>query len=169
VEHAALDLALISEWDIPKVPLESVRLVHLLDDQLLLAVPAGHALARRRQVRLSDLRNVRWIEGAHPDCLGPLARLGLIENDPQIAFVCDDWVGKQGLVAAGVGLSLFPRMALASAHPSIALRTVKDLPPRRVFAACRAETSQPHSLEPMLEILKACASDHAARAPVTTR
>jgi DNA-binding transcriptional LysR family regulator len=157
VERAELDLALVTEWDIPDTPLEAVRLMPLLDDELLLALPAGHKLSRRRQIRLSDLAGARWIEGAHPDCLGPLERLGLIENDPHIAFVCDDWNGKQGLVAAGVGLSLFPRTALATADPRIALRPVKDLPPRQIFAACRTETSQPASLEPMLEMLQSTA------------
>ena len=163
VEQAELDLALVTEWDIPDEPLPTLRLVHLLDDELLLALPPQHPLNRRNEIRLRDLTGVRWIEGAHPDCLGPLARLGLIEHSPRIAFVCDDWNGKQGLVAAGVGLTLFPRLALPGAHPGIVLRTVKDLPRRRIYAACRADTSQPSALSPMLQTLKTCAAEHAAR------
>ena len=166
VEQAELDLALVTEWDIPDEPLPSVRLVHLLDDELLLALPAGHELTRRKEIRLCDLTGVRWIDGAHPDCLGPLERLGLVERSPRIAFVCDDWNGKQGLVAAGVGLTLFPRLALAGAHPSMALRAVKDLPHRRIYAACRADISQPSALGPMLAILETCAAEHAARSAV---
>jgi DNA-binding transcriptional LysR family regulator len=165
VEHAELDLALVTEWDIPDEPPPSVRLVHLLDDQLLLALPAGHELSRRKQIRVSDLTGARWIEGAHPDCLGPLARLGIVEHSPRIAFVCDDWNGKQGLVAAGVGLTLFPSLAISGAHPDIVLRTVEDLPHRRIYAACRADLSQPSALSPMLEILETCAHEQAGRRP----
>jgi DNA-binding transcriptional LysR family regulator len=165
VEQAELDLALVTEWDIPDEPPPTVRLVHLLDDQLLLALPTGHELSRRKEIRLSDLTGVRWIEGAHPDCLGPLERLGVVEHSPRIAFVCDDWNGKQGLVAAGVGLTLFPTLALAGAHPDIALRTVKDLPHRRIYAACRTDTSQPSALPAMLRNLRTCATEHGARSP----
>jgi DNA-binding transcriptional LysR family regulator len=163
VEQAELDLVLVTEWDLPDEPLPSVHLVHILDDELLLALPTGHELSHRKEIRLSDVSGVRWIDGAHPDCLGPLERLGVVERSPRIVFVCDDWSGKQGLVAAGVGLTLFPRLALAAAHPKIALRTVKDLPPRRIYAACRTDTSQPSALAPMLRVLHTCATEHAAQ------
>jgi DNA-binding transcriptional LysR family regulator len=163
VEQGELDLALVSEWDVPDERVIGVRLVHVLDDPVLLALPAGHRLAQRRQIALSDLAGERWIEGAHPDCLGPISRLWSADEVPQIAFVCDDWSGKQGLVAAGVGITLFPRSALAGAHPNIILRTVKEIAQRGVYAACRAETSQPPALAPMLEFIQARAAELAAR------
>jgi DNA-binding transcriptional LysR family regulator len=83
-----VDLALITAWSLyadleaartaispePLDPseLDGLDLVPLLDEEFHVALPADHPLARHRRVRLSDLREETWIEGGHPDCLGPI-------------------------------------------------------------------------------------------------
>lgn len=101
VRDGRVDLALVTSWQ-PVNDQAAVELIPLLDEELLLALPSHHPLARHTSIHLRDLRNETWIEGAHPDCLGPIPRLAdMLGNPPRIGFTCDDWNGKQALVATG--------------------------------------------------------------------
>ena len=136
VRAGRVDIALVTDWDHPATD-DGVERVPLVDDGFLVALPGDHPLVRRDPLRLKDLRDQRWIEGAHPDCLGPLDGLGsFIGGPPRIGHVCDDWNGKQALVAAGLGIMIFPVLALPSARPDLILRrTTPALPPRRIYLA----------------------------------
>jgi DNA-binding transcriptional LysR family regulator len=143
-----LDLAIVTDWDFDGAP-DGIRLESLARDRLLVALPEGHRLARRRRLSLADLAGETWIEGSHPDCLGPLEQhyraLGI---EPRIEFQCDDWTGKQALVAAGVGVTLFPSLALASARRDLALRPLADaIATRGTFAAVPAGYAAPAAIE----------------------
>ncbi len=138
VRDGRVDLALITAWDLPSDErVDGVELIRLIDDELWLALPDQHPLAGRHRVRLHDLREEAWIEGAHPDCLGSLTQLtDALGGPPRIAFTCDDWGGKQALVAAGAGITLIPGLALAGMRPDLALRLPSPrLPTRRLFVA----------------------------------
>ena len=52
-----------------------------------------------------------------------------------MAFEADETLAAQALVAAGVGVTLLPRMALTAVHPGTVPRALKDAPVRRVLAA----------------------------------
>ncbi|NRQ38910.1 hypothetical protein HII36_44880 [Nonomuraea sp. NN258] len=67
------DLALHTSWDTPPPP--GIVLTRLHEDDLLVALPAAHPLARGDRVRLRDLAGLPWIDGTHPDCLGPVSAL----------------------------------------------------------------------------------------------
>jgi DNA-binding transcriptional LysR family regulator len=75
VRAGDLDLALVTAWDLdPPEVTDSIQLLPIFEDQLLIAMSQGHRLAQQRGVDLRDLAEETWIEGAHPDCLGPLER-----------------------------------------------------------------------------------------------
>ncbi|WP_219462205.1 LysR family transcriptional regulator [Nonomuraea rhizosphaerae] len=104
-----VDVALLTSWDTPP---KGVEVLPLLEDELLVALARDHPLAGGESVRLRELAAERWIDGTHPDCLGPVSRLAAaLGGPPGISHVCDDWNGRQGLVAAGVGVMLYPAMA----------------------------------------------------------
>lgn len=126
----------------------------MLAEELRLALPAGHRLARQRRIRLSDLRDETWIDGAFPDCLGPIAPLAeALGGPPRIGFWCDDWNGKRALVAAGAGLMLVPTLAADALGREIVVRpSVPTLPPRQLYAAVPAPWRAP-AVTAMLEIL----------------
>lgn len=138
-----LDIALLTELDNPPPPTDDgIDLVPLIDDQLFIALPHNHHLARGGPLKLSDLSNETWIEGAHPDCLGELKDLHhAIGTPPHIGYTCDDWNGKQALVAAGLGIMIFPNLAAPTARHDIVLRRpTPPLKPRKIYLALPHKT-----------------------------
>ncbi|MFI6597216.1 LysR family transcriptional regulator [Nonomuraea sp. NPDC050536] len=154
IRAGGLDLALVTDWDDVGAGLE---LVPLLEEEHRVALPSRHPLARRTRVPLSELRDEVWIEGAHPDCLGPLRPLAeALGGPPRIGFTCDDWNGKQALVAGGLGITIMSTLAMSSVRPDITLRpTTPELPRRRVMAAVAPRRTP--AAGAMLELLTALA------------
>ena len=52
--------------------------------------------------------------------------------DPVVSFESDDYQTVQGLVAAGVGVALIPKLALAGAREDIAIRALAPSSPVRM-------------------------------------
>jgi DNA-binding transcriptional LysR family regulator len=179
VRDGRIDLALVTEWhlyrnpqeakeapvhaELPRATVEGIDLVPLLDEELQVALPAGHRLARQRRVRLAELGAETWIEGGHPDCLGPITPLAeALGAAPRIGFWCDDWNGKQALVAAGAGVMLVPTLARLALRRDVVLRpTTPSLPTRRLYAATTPPAFRGPAVTAMLEIL----ADLALRRP----
>ena len=86
--------------------------IPLFDDPVTVILPAGHPLAGQRSISLDELAAERWIAGC-PLCRGHLlAACGALGVTPRIAHATDNSVAVLGLVAAGVGVALQPRLAL---------------------------------------------------------
>ncbi|MFI0481496.1 LysR family transcriptional regulator [Actinomadura sp. 9N215] len=165
VRAGELDLALMAEWG-PGLPgdADGLDVSPLLDDRLCVALGRGHRLAPRRRVRLADLADETWIDGAHPDCCGPLDRFHEAAGfRPRIGLQCDDWHGKQALVASGAGIMLFPELARPRARDDIVLRpTVPALPARRVLAVTGEARHRPPAAHRMLDLLRRATEPHRA-------
>ena len=171
IRAGTVDLALLTAWDLPADPVTDLDITSLLDEELLLALPAGHPLAAKRRVRLRDLRDQAWIEGAHPDCLGPLTHLSdALGGPPRIAFTCDDWNGKQALVAAGAGITVVPTLARTAIRRGVVLRpTAPALPARRLFVATAPPPFRPPAATAMLAVLAALSACHRATARAASK
>jgi DNA-binding transcriptional LysR family regulator len=137
--------------------IDGVDLQHLIDDPMFVALPRGHRLARRRRVPAGELSGECWVEGRRPDCTRALDQLGAAAGfEPTIGFEAVDWIGKQGLVAAGVGVALVPGLGLAMLREDIVVRRVSpEAPPRRVFAGIPRNGYTPPAVPAMLEVLQA--------------
>src|SRR4051794_18923271 len=55
-----VDVAVVTQ--LPEIEGADVELVLLVDDEIFVALPAGHALALKPKLRLRDLRDETWIE-----------------------------------------------------------------------------------------------------------
>jgi DNA-binding transcriptional LysR family regulator len=110
-----LDLAVVA----PETDLDGLELRPLIDDPMLVAMHAGHPLSGRRSIRLAELAGDDWIAGSErPEetLIGAAARAGF---RPAIRYVIGEWIAKQGLVAAGLGITLMPALAARAVRPDI--------------------------------------------------
>ena len=76
-----------------------------------------------------------------------------------MAFEADETLAAQALVAAGVGVTLLPRMALTAVHPGAVARALKDAPVRRVLAARVEGAFHSPASDAMLQILRDVAGE----------
>jgi DNA-binding transcriptional LysR family regulator len=154
-----LDVALATDPSENNV--DELEVYDIVEDPLLVALPLGHPFAHKPKLRLVDLREETWIEGGHAGCRRPLLRACAAAGfEPHIRFGSEQWLGKQGLVAAGVGVTLIPSLALATVRDDIALRSLApDAPTRRVVALVPAGYRVP-AAEPFVEIVRVQAAEH---------
>jgi DNA-binding transcriptional LysR family regulator len=157
-----LELALVFEYrDMPQPEFDrlydGIELHHLVDDPMYLALPQGHPVARKPRVQLTDLADETWIQDS--DARSPCGRLHLAACvaagfEPRIGFQSDDYNVVQGLIAAGVGISLLPGLALTNLREDIVVRSLgRRAPTRRIVAATLAGRYRSPSTEAMLAIL----------------
>ena len=157
-----LDVAVVSDHEKIAIDDPDVRLDFLMDDPLHVALPPGHPLAAKRKLRMADLAQETWIEGRDSVCATPLKTAAAAAGfEPRIAFESAQWLGKQGLVAAGVGITLIPTLALANVRDDIVLRRVDDeVLRRRVYVASLTCGYRSPAIEPMREVLHGVAREH---------
>lgn len=140
---------------------DGVRLVKLLDDPYLAVLPKGHRLAARRSVELRELAEEAWVGSEWPGpCLD--AQLGACAAAgfrPRFAVESEDYATAQGFVAAGLGVTLIPRLGLGSRHPDVVVRVVRDPEPVRTIHAAVRETAPP---QPALRAFLRALRDAAA-------
>ncbi|WP_213450334.1 LysR family transcriptional regulator [Rhizomonospora bruguierae] len=155
------DVAVVSAP--PDRPLDDarVRLRHLLDEHLLVAVPRGHRLARRRVVRLAEFADDYWIAGS-ATVEDTLLRSTLPRGfRPRVDIVAAEWTGKLGCVAAGLGVALVPELAARATPADLALLRLHadDASARRVFAATPAGRTRSPAVRVLLDHLVRSAAD----------
>jgi DNA-binding transcriptional LysR family regulator len=138
----------------------------LLEDPMLVALPAEHALAGKPALTLADLRDEDWVQtSASSPCARHVVRSCLAAGfEPEVTFESDDYETVQGLIAAGVGVALIPRLALTHVHPGIVVRALAPKPPsRRVVAATLAAAPVAPAAGTMIEILADVAKRYTDR------
>lgn len=140
-----LDLALT--FDYPEVPAaddRDVERILLLTETMHLALPASHALADRARVPLAELGDEDWLSGACPSSCGEVVKASCRAAgfEPHIAYESDDYHVLQGFVAAGLGVTLLPDLALPTLRADVVVRPIEpSAPQRRVWAATRQTRS----------------------------
>jgi DNA-binding transcriptional LysR family regulator len=71
------------------------------------------------------------------------------------------------LVAAGVGVTIFPRLALTPMHPGVVARSLgRDAPVRRIWAARLADGYRSPASEAMVQILLDVAEEFRESEPL---
>lgn len=141
------DVALIFRYDQSPPEDDDIRLVHLLDDPTYLLTDNGAA-------GLADHRDSTWIAGCErcrAHLLEDCARAGFT---PRIAYTTDDMVLMQAFVAAGMGVTTIPGLALRSHRaPGI---TATEIPAsiRHVYAATFGAPPDPPATAAVLSALQ---------------
>jgi len=123
------------DWVLASHPIadDRLELQELFTEELVLALPPGHPLIRRKTVSATDLEAESLIVMKEGHCLGDqvLRFCDLRDLQPRISFRSAQLETVQALVTNGLGLSLVPAMAV---KPSTAAGPVY-----RSFAAPRPE------------------------------
>ncbi len=143
-------------------PGPGLRRVRLLEDPLDVALPVAHPLASKRALSLPDLGDQQWVQtSASSPCARHVVRSCLAAGfEPDVAFESDDYETVQGLVAAGVGVALIPRLALTHVHSGIVVRSLAPRSPARTVTV--ATMSGP-GLAPAAKSMIALLSDVSRR------
>jgi LysR family hydrogen peroxide-inducible transcriptional activator len=133
-------LALEIDFAVASRPLDDDRLElrDLFREELLLAVPPSHALARRKTVSVTDVAAEPFIVMKEGHCLGDqvLRFCERREVRAKISFRSAQLETIQALVTAGLGMSLVPAMAVRRTGGSPpAYRSVGPARPERVITA----------------------------------
>ncbi|MEA2255259.1 MAG: hypothetical protein QOG35_1304 [Solirubrobacteraceae bacterium] len=131
--HVAL---VLEEADQPTRP--PVLRVELGDDPLMAAVGPRHPLAARSRIRLAELAGDVWAAPSHDHLIGRACRDAGF--DPRIAFVLRDPMATAAVVAAGMAVTLVPRLLAPRLH-GVRLLAVRD-PPTRTLAAVLPPTGE---------------------------
>ncbi len=163
LENGELDLAVIYDHEaLPDVGAGSFDRTPLLADRFQAVLPAAHPLARRRAIRLQDLRGESWIGGAPSSGWYRIVRHACQQAgfSPRADFASDDYIAVQALVAAGLGVSVIPGLAVMHPLPGVAVRQLASAAPvRRICAAWPIDGYQGPTLSAMVECLRLTAQD----------
>jgi DNA-binding transcriptional LysR family regulator len=126
LREGLIDVAVVFRYD-DTVP-EDMRITHLFDDPM-------HLLSKEPSQALTDHRDSPWIAGCERcrrDLVGGCEAAGFT---PRIVYESDDPLVEQSLVAAGLGVTTLPGLALATHRvPGIETTELHDFR-RRVYVA----------------------------------
>jgi DNA-binding transcriptional LysR family regulator len=145
------EVAVIFRYDETEPEPDGVRLHHLLDDPVYL-------LSNGRKRRLSALRDATWIVGCER-CRGHLFSLCAEAGfEPRVGYVSDDMVVMQTLVAAGLGVTLIPGLALRAHRASGVVATELPGSRRHVYAATYGAPPDPPATAALVTALTEAAA-----------
>jgi DNA-binding transcriptional LysR family regulator len=146
-----IDVAIIFRYAETEPEPSGVRLHHLLDDPLYL-------LSKRRGHTLASLRDAMWIAGC-ARCRSHLLSLCADEGyEPRIGYISDDMVVMQELVAAGLGVTTLPGLALRTHRAKGIVAAEIPGSQRHVYAATYGEPPDPPATVALLAALAEAAS-----------
>jgi molybdate transport repressor ModE-like protein len=157
-----IDMALVYDYEpIPGMLAGELELTHLIDDAYDAIVPKDHRLAGRKRLRLSDLAEEPWICSTDTNGCRSITERACQDAgfEPRVAFEADETLAAQALVAAGVGVTLLPRLALTTVHPAVEARRLIKPPVRRIWGARPAGDYVAPATAAMLQILQDVAED----------
>jgi DNA-binding transcriptional LysR family regulator len=142
-----VDVAVIFRFDESPPEDDGIRLLHLLDDPTYLIAGAPSDL--------TDHRDSTWIAGCdrcRAHLLDLCARAGFT---PRIGYTTDDMVLMQSLVAAGMGVTTIPGLALRAHRAADLAATRLAGADRHVYAATYGEPPDPPATAALLDALRA--------------
>jgi DNA-binding transcriptional LysR family regulator len=143
------------------------EVLELMRDPYVLLVPADSPLAGKRQVSLREIgeqplvsnRACRSVEQVHEHLRARGIR-------PQVIFRSDDNGTVQGVVAAGLGVALVPRLTVDETDPAVAVVDLGGrVPDRLIGIAWHRDRFRTHAAEAFSAEAQALCAELATEAP----
>ena len=155
-----LDLAFVAD------PLETaIERIDLLTDPYVLLAPAGSELAQTgKSVSSGEIARLPLI-AYRLSSEGGEAHLLSKGIEPRIVFRSDDSGIVQGLVGAGVGYALVPRLTVDRSDPEIVMLDVRGIPPREIGLAWHADRRLSPAATAFVEVVEEVAAGLRAKEP----
>lgn len=149
------------------------RHVPLANDPFVAVVPTEHDLAKLRSVPLADLRGETWVSNDLAGSLGHrilLSACAAAGFAPRFRVQAQEHFSAIAFVAAGVGISVMPRLAARALPPEVTRLRVTDPTPVRAISALVRETGRPNpAAERLLEMLLDLNTHPARRGQAASR
>ncbi len=175
-----LDLALVFSFDrwaagraydgVERCADDVVDYIDLFDDEFIELLPRAHELARRRVVRIEQLRNERILGSGQPWAPDFCHLCSSAGFEPRLdaSYRSTDFPAMQALVATGNFVSLIPGLALSLLRDDVVVRPLDRPLLRHVAVATPRSAYRPPAAEAMIEVLREVAAK-TARATATAR
>jgi DNA-binding transcriptional LysR family regulator len=159
-----LDLALVFDGNREEgVRADGIERVHLLTEEMQVALPASHPRSGSKRVRLPELAEDRWLVGTAPVGTGVIRTACIAAGfEPRVACEVDDPRIIGGLVAAGVGITFTSPLRLEDPPAGVVAVPLADPPSRHVFAALLPAAQRAAAIEAMLALLREAAATRVA-------
>ncbi len=142
----SLDIDLVI--DDPGAPVRSgYTRTELIDDPFVVVVPGDHPLAGRDSVAIAELQGETWVSNeltrapCHRIVLAACAAAGFT---PRFTVQAQDHYTAIAFVAAGVGITVLPRLATVSLRPEVARVAISGPEPVRHIAALERDHGTSH-------------------------
>jgi DNA-binding transcriptional LysR family regulator len=157
VRDGTCDLALVFGYDAEPAH-DDLDVVPLRTEPLYAVLPAGHPLAGCDEVTVARLAGEAWIAGCET-CRAHHARLAAAAGFTlDVRHTTDDYLVAQGLVAAGLGVTLLPAPSLAAVrHPGVVAVPLRG-ERFHVRVLVRPQTARVPAVQALLEALRAAAA-----------
>lgn len=139
------------------------EMVKMLDDLFDVALPWDHPLACTEQVNLAQLADEDFIASRPGTACLEMVRAACAANGfaPRIRHRTDEFVAVLGLIAAGCGVGLIPRLAGLTSTDRVVLRPLVNAPARRLSVSLRRGSASAPHLAAVLDALAAAAGSAA--------
>jgi DNA-binding transcriptional LysR family regulator len=160
LEHlraGTVDVALVFRYEDTEPEPVGVRLHHLLDDPIYL-------LSTQRGRTVAGLRDATWIAGCQRCRSHLLALCADAGFEPRIGYTSDDMVVMQALVAAGLGVTTIPGLALR-AHRTKGVVASQVGSSRHIYAATYGDPPDPPATAAVLAALSRAARGSTPATP----
>jgi len=166
-----LDIALMiqSPFDPIVVP-DEIELLEITEDPMMIALPPDHPMASRRSVDLAQLADEPFLltelGGTCADSNIMLRACRDAGFAPNVRLESEDYNALQGMAAAGLGVSIIPRMATIGAYPGVVVLPLKGSPPSRTILAAVNKERDP-IVDAFVEALQAAGDELDGKARLT--
>ncbi|GHH60951.1 DNA-binding transcriptional LysR family regulator [Streptomyces umbrinus] len=150
LRHGEIDVALVFRYAHAPLEDEGFRMVHVADDPIYL-------VSRSPDDSVANHRDSAWIGGCER-CQGELTAVCRQYGfAPLIESVCDDMVVVQALVAAGIGVTTLPGLALrAHRLPDVHTTEIPDFP-RQIYTVTYGDPPDPPATTALIQAIQGSA------------
>ncbi|WP_407316746.1 LysR family transcriptional regulator [Isoptericola halotolerans] len=142
---------------------------HLLDDPYVAVLPAAHPLAGRDEIELGELADEAWVDN---DFARGWCRRNLLEAcgaagfSPAFRVEAHDYPTALAFVAAGIGLTVLPRLGAVHLPPgTVGVPAVRPTPSRIIYVVVQDAVAHTPPVRAAVDALRQVAAGNVAAAP----